>query len=205
MNCTLTAGSVPSSDDGKYYIFADEVFQDGPTGRIVASVDAGASVTAVFPLNYNTAESNLSCKFIAAVKRGGQMIQVSDERYITNPEANAPYTTGRMTRGIKGILPEVSAINSGELKDLGIQQVVYNMYLNEICAAPGEEGTLPFDYNGQTYYFSNGRITHYDQMVKGFNAQGMQVTMVLLNGEASAGSQDLIHPNARGAQCPVMR
>ena len=110
VNCTLTAGSVPSSDDGKYYIFADEVFQDGPTGRIVASVDAGSSVTAVFPLNYNTAESNLSCKFIAAVKRGGQMIQVSDERYITNPEANAPYTTGRMTRGIKGILPEVSAI-----------------------------------------------------------------------------------------------
>lgn len=202
VNCTLTAGSVPSSDDGKYYIFADEVFQDGPTGRIVASVDAGTSVTAVFPLNYNTAESNLSCKFIAAVKRGGQMMQVSDERYITNPEANAAYTTGRMTRGIKGILPEVSAINSGELKDLGIQQVVYNLYLNEICAAPGEAGTIPFAYNGQTYYFSNGRITHYDQMVKGFNQQGMQVTMVLLNGEASAGSQDLIHPDARGAECP---
>lgn len=61
VHCTLTASSVPASDDGKYYIYADEVFQDGPTGRIVASVDTGASVTAVFPLNYNTAESNLSC------------------------------------------------------------------------------------------------------------------------------------------------
>lgn len=202
VNCTLTAASVPMSDDGKYYIYADEVFQDGPTGRIVASVDAGASVTASFPLNYNTAESNLSCKFIVAVKRGGRMMQVSDERYITNPEANAAYTTGRMTRGIKGILPEVSAIASGELKDLGIQQVVYNIYLNEICAAPGEAGAVSYVYNGQTYYFNNGRINHYDQIVKGFNNQGIQVTMVLLNGEASAGSQDLIYPGAGGTECP---
>ena len=202
VSCTLTSGSGPSSDDSKYYIYADEVYQDGPVGTVVASVDAGASVTASFPLNYNTADSNLSRKVLVAVKRGGQMMQVSDEHYITNPEANAAYTTGRMNRGIKGILPEVSAIASGELKDLGIQQVVYNIYLDEICAAPGEAGTIPFSYNGQTYYFSNGRINHYDQMVKGFNDQGMQVTMVILNRGGTAGSQDLVHPQATGAECP---
>ncbi|MDE7260360.1 MAG: hypothetical protein K2N77_14145, partial [Lachnospiraceae bacterium] len=52
--CQLSAGSVPSGDDGKYYIYADEVYQDGPTGKVVATVDAGASVTAAFPLSYNT-------------------------------------------------------------------------------------------------------------------------------------------------------
>ena len=202
VNCTLTAEGVPSSDDGKYYIYANEVYQDGPVGTVVATVQAGSSVAVSFPLNYNTADSNLSRKFLVAVKRGGQMVQVSDEHYITNPEANAAFTSGRMNRGIKGILPEVSAIASGELKDLGIQQVVYNIYLDEICAAPGEAGTIPFEYNGQTYYFSNGRITHYDQMVKGFNDQGMQVTMVLLNRGGTAGSQDLVHPQARGAECP---
>lgn len=202
VNCTLTAASVPSDDDGKYYIYADEVFQDGPVGTVVATVDAGTSVTASFPLGYNTADSNLSRKFLVAVKRGGQMVQVSDEHYITNPEANAAFTTGRMNRGIKGLLPEVSAISGGELKDLGIQQVVYNIYLDEICAAPGEAGTIPFAYNGQTYYFSNGRITHYDQMVKGFNNLGIQVTMVVLNRGGTAGSQDLVHPLAAGAECP---
>ncbi|MDE5716003.1 MAG: hypothetical protein K2I53_00025, partial [Lachnospiraceae bacterium] len=202
VNCTLTAASVPSGDDGKYYIYADEVFQDGPVGTVVAAVDAGTSVTASFPLNYNTAESNLSRKFLVAVKRGGQMIQVSDEHYITNPEAVAAFTSGRMSRGIKGILPEVSAIASGELKDLGVQQVVYNIYLDEICAAPGDAGTISFAYNGQTYYFSHGRIDHYDQMIKGFNSQGMQVTMVLLNRGGTAGSQDLVHPMASGAECP---
>ncbi|MDE7231539.1 MAG: hypothetical protein K2N37_00470, partial [Lachnospiraceae bacterium] len=63
VSCTLTSSSVPASDDGKYYIYADEVYQDGPVGTVVASVDAGASVTASFPLNYNTADSNLSRKF----------------------------------------------------------------------------------------------------------------------------------------------
>lgn len=202
ITCTLTSGSVPASDDGKYYIYADEVYQDGPVGTVVASVDAGASVTASFPLNYNTADSNLSRKFLVAVKRGGQMMQVSDEHYITNPEANAAYTTGRMNKGIKGILPEVFAISNGELKDLGVQQVVYNIYLDEICATSGDAGTIPFSYNGQTYYFSNGRITHYDQMVKGFNQQGMQVTMVILNRGGTAASQDLVHPQASGAECP---
>lgn len=203
VSCTLRADSVPSGDDGKYYIYANEVFQDGPVGTVVATVDAGASVTATFPLNYNTADSNLSRKFLVAVKRDGQMMQVSDEHYITNPEANAAYTTGRMTRGIKGLLPEVSAIATGELKDLGIQQVVYNIYLDEICAAPGDSGTVTFDYNGKIYYFSNGRMTHYDQMVKGFNDQGIQVTMVILNRGGTAGSQDLVHPMALdGVECP---
>lgn len=203
VSCTLRADSVPSGDDGKYYIYANEVFQDGPVGTVVATVDAGASVTATFPLNYNTADSNLSRKFLVAVKRDGQMMQVSDEHYITNPEANAAYTTGRMTRGIKGLLPEVSAIATGELKDLGIQQVVYNIYLDEICAAPGDSGTVTFDYNGKTYYFSNGRMTHYDQMVKGFNDQGIQVTMVILNRGGTEGSQDLVHPMALdGVECP---
>ena len=85
--CQLSANSVPSGDDGKYYIYADEVYQDGPTGQIVATVKAGESATAVFPLNHNTPESNLSRKFLVAIKRDGQMMQVSDEHYITNPEA----------------------------------------------------------------------------------------------------------------------
>ena len=77
--CRISADSVPSSDDGKYYIYADEVYQDGTAGNVVATVDAGASATAVFPLNYNTADSNLSRKFLVAVKRGGHMVQVSNE------------------------------------------------------------------------------------------------------------------------------
>ena len=51
--CQLSAGSVPASDDGKFYVFANEVYQDGPTGDVVATVKAGKSVSVSFPLNWS--------------------------------------------------------------------------------------------------------------------------------------------------------
>ena len=200
--CQLSAGSVPSSDDGKYYIYADEVYQDGTTGSIVATVDAGTSATATFPLGYNSADSNLSRKFLVAVKRGGQMIQVSNEHYITNPEAIAAHTSPRGDTGIKGILPDLTKVSNGELQDLGIRQIVYNMDLDEICVDSSVPGAIPFNYNGQTYYFNGGRIGSFDSMIKTFNSYGIQVTLVLLNSGKGPYSQNLIHPNAHGAECP---
>ena len=200
--CQLSTGSIPASDDGKFYVYADEVYQDGTTGSIVATVDAGTSVSASFPLNYNTAESNLSRKFLIAVKQGGRMVQVSDEHYITNPEAIAAYTSPRRDGGIKGILPDLTKVSNGELQDLGIKQVVYNMSVDEICSSASEPGAIPFAYNGATYYFNGGRIANFDSMIKSLNSYGIQVTLVLLNQGEGLYSQDLIHPAAIGGDCP---
>lgn len=201
--CQLSAKYVPSSDDGKYYVYADEVYQDGPTGSVVASVEAGKSVSVSFPLNHNTPESNLSRKFLIAVKRGGSMVQVSNEHYITNPEAIAAYTSARMTTGIKGILPDVSRLSTGELQDLGIQQAVYNLNFDDICSDASVPGAVPFNYNGKTFYFDGTMIGNYDALIKHFNNNGIQVTMVLLNCGKGTYSQDLIHPLAKdGTECP---
>lgn len=200
--CHLKASSVPSSDDGKYYVYADEVYEDGPIGSIVASVDAGKDVSVSFPLNYNTSKSNLSRKFLVAAKRGGQMLQVSDEHYITNPEAIAAYTSARRDMGIKGILPDVTKVSNGELQDLGIKQVVYNIDLGEICSSGVAPGAISFAYNGHTYYFNGDLISKYDSTIRSFNNYGTQVTMILLNGGKGAYGQDLIHPLAQGGDCP---
>ena len=179
--CQLSTGSVPSSDDRKFYVYADEVFQYGTTGSVVAAVDAGTSVSVSFPLNYNTADSNLSRKFLIAVKQNGQMVQVSDEHYITNPEAIAAYTAGRMDNGIKGILPDLTKSSREEVQELGIKQVVYNMAVDDICSAASAPGALPFTYNGTTYYFDGNMIGKFDSMFKSFNHYGVQVNIVLLN------------------------
>lgn len=170
--CELKAGSVPSSDDGKYYVYANEVYEDGPTGEVVAKVDARKSVSVSFPLNYNTEESNLSRKFLIAVKKGGQMIQVSDEHYITNPEALAAYTTPRMNVGIKGILPDVTKISNGELTELSVQQVVYNLPVDTICSDASVPGAIPFTYNGKIYYFDGTVTSNYDGFVRAMNRAG---------------------------------
>lgn len=201
--CEIKAGSVPSSDDGKYYVYANEVYEDGPTGKMVAKVDAGKSVSVTFPLNYNTEESNLSRKFLIAMKKGGRMVQVSDEHYITNPEALAAYTTPRMNVGIKGILPDVTKISNGELTELSVQQVVYNLSVDTICSDASVPGAIPFTYNGKTYYFDGTVISNYDGFVRAMNRSGIQVTMVILNHGTGVWSQDLIHPMAAGgADCP---
>lgn len=200
--CNLNASSVPSSDDGKYYIYANEVYQDGTDGKIVATADVGKSVSVSFPLSYGTADSNLSRKFLIAVKSGGQMIQVSNEHYITNPESIAAYTSTRMNVGIKGILPG-SVINDGSMQDLGIQQVIYNINLGDICSDSSVTGNIAFPYNGTTYYFDGTVIANYDSFVKYLNNNRIQVTMVILNnGSSSSYAQDLIHPLALGGDCP---
>ena len=81
----VSAGTLPSSDDGKYYLYADEVYQDGTVGTVVATTERAGNATFTFPLNFYSAESNLSKKFLVAVKSGGSMVQVNDEQYITNP------------------------------------------------------------------------------------------------------------------------
>ena len=58
----VSAASVPGSSDGQYYLYADEVYQDGTVGKVVATAPAGKSATFTFPLNHYTAESNLSKK-----------------------------------------------------------------------------------------------------------------------------------------------
>lgn len=201
--CRLQASSVPFGDDGKYYVYADEVHQDGTAGKIVASVKAERDVSVSFPLNHNTADSNLSKKFLIAVKRDGQMLQVSDEHYITNPEAIAAYTSARRDAGIKGILPDITRASNGELQDLGVKQVVYNMDLGEICSAEGAPGAVPFSYNGQNFYFNGEVLSRYDSTIASFNKFGIQVTLVLLNGGKAPYAQDLIHPLALdGTECP---
>lgn len=200
--CQITASAVPASDDGLYYVFANEVWQDGPTGNAVAAVPASAAVTAVFPLNYNTPESNLSRKFLVAVKQGGKLVQVSNEHYITNPEAVAIHTSPRMNVGIKGILPDATRLNGTDYKELGIQQVSYNMPLDLICSSANVPGAIPFGYNGQLYYFDPHYISMYDIIVKTFNSQGIAINMVILNEGNGAHSKHLIHPLAKGGKCP---
>ena len=154
--CQLEAGSVPASDDGKFYIYGDEVYEDGTAGEVVASTEAGASVSVSFPLNYNTPESNLSRKFLVAVKRGGQMVQVSDEHYITNPEAIAAYACQRRDGGIKGILPDITRVADGQLQELGVSQVVYNMDLDDLCLEESVPGRCPFPITGRPFTLTAG-------------------------------------------------
>ncbi len=197
----VSAGSVPGSSDGQYYLYADEVYQDGCVGTVVATAPLGANATFTFPLNYYQAGSNLSKKFLVAVKSGGSMIQVSDEHYITNPEAIASQTKPRNDHGMKGILP--NTVDVATFKDLGISQMVYNLYMGDIVGpAPDPSQTVSFSYNGVDYQFNGAALSQYDGFVRWCQGNNFQLTMTILNNKTEAGA-DLIHPLSRDSHvCP---
>ena len=195
----VSCSSVPSSSDGKFYLYADEVYQDGCVGKIVAETAAGTNATFTFPLNHYTTESNLSKKFLVAVK-SGSMVQVSDEHYITNPEAKATKTVARNDHGMKGILP--NSADAATFKDLGVAQMVYNLYMGDIVGPGDGSNVIPFSYNGVDYQFNGAALAQYDGFVRWCHANNFQLTMTILNNKTEAGA-DLIHPLSRDAHvCP---
>ncbi|WP_022764858.1 DUF5722 domain-containing protein [Butyrivibrio sp. XPD2006] len=195
----VSCSSVPSSSDGKFYLYADEVYQDGCVGKIVAETAAGTNATFTFPLNHYTAESNLSKKFLVAVK-SGSMVQVSDEHYITNPEAKATKTVARNDHGMKGILP--NSADAATFKDLGVAQMVYNLYMGDIVGPGDGSNVVPFSYNGVDYQFNGAALAQYDGFVRWCSINNFQLTMTILNNKTEAAA-DLIHPLSRDAHvCP---
>lgn len=197
----LNTGQLPSSDDDLFYIYSNEVFQDGPTGEIAATVPMTKQATVSFPLQYNTPQSHLSRKFLVAVKSQGKMIQVSNEHYLTNPEVMAAYTLVPIPAGIKGILGD-GELRDGQLQELGVDQVVYNMLLDELCVLEGTPEAIPFGYNGQIYYFNGLRVAAYDSTLRYLNQLGIKVTMVLLNTGTGEYGKHLVHPKASEGDCP---
>ena len=203
--CDLSMSEVPQSDDGYVYLYADEVYQDGPSGKLLGKTplssirnNAAGGAEFQFPLNNRKTGSALSQKFLAAVKQGGRMVQISDEHYITNPEAAAVVPVARMDKGIKGILADPLKILNGELQDLNLDQASYNIYLGDICGPSTDPAypTIPFTYEGITYQFDGGMMAHYDYIIRNLTEMDLQVTVNLLNN-GSPKAPDLIHPLAR--------
>ncbi len=180
------------SEDGVLHLYAQEAYQTGAQGVEVAQAPNGSAVF-TFPLNKNSAGSNLFKKFTIVAIKNGVPTPVSNSVYITNPEASAGHTAPRRDGSIKGMLPAAQLLNAGNLKDLGVKQITYNMLLGRITNGGG----INYQYNGKTYSFNSSYIGEYDTIARQMNAQGIQVTFIILNDLGA--DQTLIHPLSRGA------
>lgn len=174
-----TTSSVPSSADGLYHLYAQNVYDTGAKGTEVASAAVGTSATFTVALNNNSANSMLYKKFVVATSQSGVMTQVSNAAYITNPEALATHTVARVQAGKKGIIPESTMIHSGDIVTLGIDQCSYNLLMSQLLNKSGAQ--ITYNYNGKTYSFNAGTVQAYDWLISMFKQNGISCTMVLLN------------------------
>lgn len=106
-----TAQRIPANDDGRFYLFALEVYEESiPEGEEpIAQTEAARNFTLTAAINEYQEDSRLYDKFVVAVKQNERYLAVSAPHYITNPEAIADYTAA---------FPEVDSIEaSGGLSE----------------------------------------------------------------------------------------
>jgi len=180
-----TAGST-SSDDGLYHLVASDVNQTAPTGTDVAQVAASAGATFTVPLNKGAADSMLFKKFTVCVMSGGALKPASNSMFITNPEACATVSANRMDISKKGVLPalETWMASKNQPRDLGCSQVTLTLPLSWITGGSG----VPYNYNGKTYNFETARLSGYDFSLRKYNAQGCQVSVIIVVDQGADGN-----------------
>ena len=130
VSVTASGDGVPKSDDKYYYLFAlntyDSAIDQGSEYIARDYKDNVTNMTAA--LNYNLSGSRLFKKFVVAVKKDGQYMQVGRPAYITNPEVIAKYTSVYVQPASKkGLLVDPNRLRGNELDDLGVKQAAYNI------------------------------------------------------------------------------
>ncbi|MGN0289728.1 MAG: DUF5722 domain-containing protein [Lachnospiraceae bacterium] len=203
-----TMKGIPKSDDRRLYIFTLPVYQNGlnegqePIASIRKSDDR---FTFTVNLNYKQADSRLFDKFVLGIKQEGKYILLSNQSYITNPEARARYQYAYPeAKSIKGLLVDPNKLRGKELEDLGVKQAAYNIMLGRIVGhtSSANHPTIYYEYHGKTYAFNGQTIAEYDLVFSRLTQLGIQTTAIILN-DWNGGHLDLIHPQARSAgKCP---
>ena len=197
---TVTAEELPNSDDGYYYLMAEEVYEDSIEGKEpIAKTEKDILFTLSTNLNNGTADSHLYQKFSVAVKLDGKYVRVSKSSYITNPEAIAAHSPNFYNHeSKKGLLVDPSKLNNGSLEDLGVKHAAYNIMLSRILGntTHGQYPTISYTYNGKTYAFNGHVIDEYDHIFTSLTNKGIEITAIILN-DSSAYGNALIHPDAR--------
>lgn len=203
----IEGDGIPKSDDKYYYLFALNTYDTliPEDGDYISRDYKDNETVLTAALNYNSSNSRLYKKFVAAVKLDGKYVQVSAPSYITNPEAIARYTgVYQQPSSKKGLLVDPNKLRGSELDDLGVKQAAYNIPVARLLG-PTTSAVYPsiqYTYNGRTYTFNGQVIAEYDLVFSTLTAKGISTTAIILNNYSSAYPQ-ITHPKARsGSTAP---
>lgn len=194
VNVTATSALPPVSADGMYYLFELKPYELTVGARKDYCVSAPAAAAAAFsvPLNLNSAASKLYSRFVVTVLQNGKYVPVSNEMYITNPEAVASKSTNYPVRSKKGLTADWRY--SEELASLGAGFASYELDVSRFFTGGG----LNYTYNGKTYSFNAAVVREYDIICTRLAGAGCNVVMVIKNSYSRA-TADMVPPSGRSA------
>lgn len=91
---------------------------------------------------------------------------------------------GFTQKSIKGLYTEDNLANASYASDLNANSITYNLSLQNLIYS-NEDGNIPsdaipFESNGQTFYFNKATVDDFDAKIKDASARGMNVIGVLI-------------------------
>ena len=183
-----------AADDGNYYLFDLMPYETSLEGRTdyMASVSKTESLSFTLPFDKRQNEDPLFARYVVAVNRGGRYEPISNEAYVTNPEAVSDYQKPFPEVGTKkGLNIELSMLD--DAMSLGVKHTAVNISVREFLEP---NGALTYNYNGKTYRFNKRRVEEYDKTIRLFSNKGIIVTGIILNGWNHA-HPELLYPGVR--------
>ena len=187
----VRTSGITHTDDGTYSLYMQEPYQVGTSGTNLVTSKAGKQNVFIVDLK-NGASTNVYNKFVVMGKVKGKLTALSAPGYVTNPQALATTTVKRKDNGKKGILLSCQYLPDREtLRELDLDQGVYNVMLGKLC----HNGTIPYEFEGKTYYFNEEHLSQYDFVVESMKELGIQGTLILLNDKTP--DNTMIHPLSR--------
>lgn len=192
-----SSATLPPSDDGYMYLFAEPTYSGGITTNAIAAAPMNTSVAFTTELLQGQVTSRLYSKFVIATKQGGVFVPVSGFCHITNPEIIATHSAPRIvTTSKKGLNPNPMRLE--ELIDLGVQHMSYNVDLASIIGPTTNAAypTITYVYNGVPYAFNGAKISEYDAIFGYATRHNISITAVLVTSYRQ-GYEFLLNPASR--------
>ncbi len=177
---------VASSDDRYYLVYVNPF--NGKPYKMAKKAPKKKNLS--FTLKTAENAGYAASKFGIAVKKNGKYQLISGTSFVKNPgkaaKNKSKYKPGKTKKGMQ-FYSSLEELIACKAKNTFINLTVY-----DVCANP----SVPYKYNGKTYYFSN--MGFYPWFVSECNKRGINVTAQFLLNWVD-GQTDLIDPSARVA------
>lgn len=177
---------VASSNDCYYLVYVNPI--SGKPYKMAAKSYKKKKLS--FSLKTTDNQGYVTALFGIAVKKNGKYTLISSSSYVKNPEKAAKnkskYKLGKTKKGIQ------FSASMQEIDSCTAKNTFLNLTVSQLCT----NATIPYKYNGKTYYFN--QLVSQQQIVSECNKKGINVTMQVLL-DWVGGQEDLIDSKARVA------
>lgn len=185
----------------KVYLFSMPMTQSklNSSDKPIASAAKKKAVTFRVKFSSSNLQEALSRRYlVAARKSNGSYAAITGYRYITNPSKAAKYTYAFPSAPSKKGLQVMWEMQE-DAEELNVHHSVLNIVFTEMLASPGEQNeysSIPYSFQGRTYWFTRAAIGSYDAQLQKLSADGAIISGVLLLGYRSD-ALNLIYPGGR--------